>query len=264
MKSLYDAINQFWVETESSPLPPSACALYHLLCFKANRQRWQMPVKCSTEMIVYCLQITRPTLCAARKLLAEKRLICYVKGKRRNSPAEYTILDRQDDLTPNLTQDLTQGLTQNLTPNLTPALTPDLTQDFTIKYKKKEEKENNISITNAREEKISLKELEEKLSADEPWMQSVVAFIASCGLGTLEVQQVKDHLRRFFQYLSASGQDEREEADTRRYFNNWLKVQLKKNNNYGNTTNNPKTCATDRRRPLDISASSEKNYHAPF
>jgi len=281
MKSLYDAINQFWTETVSSPLPLSACALYHFLCYKANRQRWQMPVKCSTEMLAYCLQVSCPTVRTARKKLAAHGFISYVQGKRKSSHAEYTILDKQGE-SHDLTRDVQQGTAQNFPQKLSQDFPQDFRQDFPqcfpqnfpINIKKKEEERiKNTSPNNARveksEDKISLSELEERLAADDEWLQSVTAFIATCGLGTLETTQTRDYLHRFFQYLSASGQNEREEKDTRRYFSNWLKVHIQKQNNHANkhnsgTSNSARINAADRRRPLDFSTAQTKDYHSSF
>jgi len=147
-------------------------------------------------------------------------------------------------------------------------------QNFPINIKKKEEERiKNTSPNNARveksEDRISLSELEERLSADEPWLQSVTAFIATCCLGTLETTQTRDYLHRFFQYLSASGQNEREEKDTRRYFSNWLKVHIQKQNNHANNhntgaSNSAHINAADRRRPLDLSPAQTKDYHSSF
>jgi len=114
-----------------------------------------------------------------------------------------------------------------------------------------------------------LSELEERLAVDDEWLQSVAAFIATCGLGTLETAQTRDYLHRFFQYLSASGQNEREEKDTRRYFSNWLKVHIQKQNNHANnsnshTNNSARINAADRRRPLDFSTAQTKDYHSSF
>ncbi|MBS5528002.1 MAG: hypothetical protein KHX42_07615 [Prevotella sp.] len=245
MNSLYDATNRYWSKTELSPLPPAVCALYYILCYLANRQRWQMPVRCSTAMLAYHLHISKQRVCTARKTLCELGFIHFIDGTNQSAPAEYVILDSP------------KMLTQKFTPDVTPQLMQELTH-----YKEEKNKEESSHTT--REKMLSLIDLEEKFVADTDWHQSVFTFIESSTHLTLISQQLQDWIHQFFQYLSAKGMKEREEEDTRAYFCSWLKLQLTPNKRNSYATNNPPISSAANRRPVDINASEKKNYKSSF
>ena len=98
-------MKQFWRAASVRPFPASEVALYAFLVNECNAYFWKMPVPCPTLRICESLRISKQTVMAARKHLAECGLIQFTNGKSRFLPSEYSLLD--------LTADLTHGLTLN-------------------------------------------------------------------------------------------------------------------------------------------------------
>lgn len=123
-----DLANQFWRAHEEYSFSSSTIALYFYLLNVCNRRKWRMPFSGKTSIISEELQISKSTFSEARKQLEEAGLISYSDGKSRFVPAQYTLLEWQD----------------NKTVEQTVKCTDDMTHIY--KYKEKRNLEREMSI----------------------------------------------------------------------------------------------------------------------
>lgn len=110
-------------------------------------------------------------------------------------------------------------------------------------YKEYKEINNNISLNNAhaREDNLippSLEDCYSVLSSDRSWQESVLINLHSRGYRHILFEQFDEHLKLFFAKLKAEGSDFKHPRDARHHFSNWLLIQLEKQKNEINRTNN--------------------------
>jgi hypothetical protein len=239
--NIYALINRYGQENDSEPFSPSEAALYLNLLYKANCRHWQMPIRCPTSKLSIEINVSRQAVIDAREKLKARGLIDYTPGYGKVEAPSYTLIG--------LTGKLTDYLTDNLTGNLTDSLTI-----YNIKDK------DNLNHNNrAREEKLSLDELRQRLSTDAEWLTNIHSLLSK--QFPIAPADVQTKLSEFFEYLRCHGFKEREESDCRCYFFNWLKKQL--TNQINNNNEHPKQ-QPDLRRSSAITASSAKDYEGAF
>lgn len=92
-----DYANQFWKENCRKRFQSRETALFFFLLNECSRNYWVMPVICSTEYVCCQLLISKQTLYAARKVLAERGLICFNEGKWGSQSPYYSLLEQSDN-----------------------------------------------------------------------------------------------------------------------------------------------------------------------
>lgn len=245
MMTIFDLINRFLAERDYEPFSTAENALYFALLIKANSRRWQMPIKYPTSMLQRDIKVSKQTLVIAREKLSQRGLIEYVPGRGKAEAPNYTLIGLTDDLTDRLTNAETYKLTDRLTDNLTI-------------YKNKEEDKDYSYNKHVREEKVSIDELEDRLTADEVWLSSILSLL-SASQTPLTNEGLSEYLAEFFATQRAKGVEDREEKECKAHFINWLKLQIRnKNNGYGIYKR------TDKRGTLDVTAKSAKDYEGAF
>ena len=132
----FDYFNNFWLENEREPFSTSEIALFHFLLYEGNRQRWKMPLRCSTAMIAYRLKTTKQNILKARDALSDRGIISYEKGSKTDSPARYLLLHSSDSFTTGQVSQLAPQSISQLTTQLTPQLTSKLTTEDTSELTK--------------------------------------------------------------------------------------------------------------------------------
>lgn len=230
--SIYDLTNRFWQENHDEPFSVSEVALYYYLLYRANMRRWRMPIRCPTSMICIELKTTKQNVVKAREGLVKRGFISVIPGKGTSVAPEYTI-----HVEP---------------PRLSGELSHQLSGQLTIYKTKDEDLHHN---NRACEGKVSLNELEQRLSADAEWLESVRSLLSKKSVVTLE--EVATQLREFFSYLRCHGFEEREEKDCRGHFLNWLNKQIKRKN--GTIRKQP-----DKRRESAVTARTAQEYEGAF
>ena len=73
-------MNQLWRSAMMSPMPASEIALFAYLVNESNKRYWKVPFVCSTTRICDDLRLSRQTVITARKHLAERKLISFLRG----------------------------------------------------------------------------------------------------------------------------------------------------------------------------------------
>lgn len=130
--SAYCFLNLILQEAEKSPFNTTEWALYLCLLTIANRQHWEMPIRCHTSMLGFLLKTSKQNILKARESLCERGMLAFRKGEKPGSPATY-------ELTTLLTTSLTNQLTTSLTSPLTTSLTALNIQD---------KEKDNTNLTN--------------------------------------------------------------------------------------------------------------------
>lgn len=117
--SIFDFLNRFWQECFKEPFSVSEVALYFYLVNEANRQRWEMPIRCNTQTMSFHLKTSRQTIINARAVLEKRKMIAFENGLSNGVPAKYFLLPTfgPSDLTDGLTKELTVSLTDEFTQN---------------------------------------------------------------------------------------------------------------------------------------------------
>ena len=92
--NLYELTNRFWQEGEYEPYSSTEVALYFFLLYRANARRWQMPIRCPTEMICNRIKTSKQNLVKARECLKQRGFISFVPGKGKEVAPTYTIMER--------------------------------------------------------------------------------------------------------------------------------------------------------------------------
>ena len=103
--NLYELTNRFWQEGEYEPYSSTEVALYFFLLYRANARRWQMPIRCPTEMICNRIKTSKQNLVKARECLKQRGFISFVPGKGKEVAPTYTIMERTSSVP--MVQDLT-------------------------------------------------------------------------------------------------------------------------------------------------------------
>lgn len=134
-------------------------------------------------------------------------------------------------------------VSDNESTNTAPCEQPSNNHQLTTSKEIKEVKNNNISLNNAhaREDNLIPPPLEDcysVLSSDRSWQESVLINLHSRGYKHILFEQFDEHLRLFFTKLKAEGSDFKNPSDARHHFSNWLLIQLEKQKNEINRTNN--------------------------
>ena len=238
--NLYELTNRFWQEGEYEPYSSTEVALYFFLLHRANARRWQMPIRCPTEMVCNRLKTSKQNLVKARECLKQRGFISFVPGKGKEVAPTYTIMEH---ISP-LSVEMSVKLSEQLSP-------------YNIK-----DKDNNKdnSINNARENESSLDELELRLLKDTSWQESIISLLSSSQQIKLSQAEIENYISQFFQYLKITGIERREEKEIRTYFFNWLKKTIL--NNKKNVHKQQET--TIQRRSTDVSVASPKEYQGTF
>ena len=250
--NLYELTNRFWQEGEYEPYSSTEVALYFFLLYRANARRWQMPIRCPTEMICNRIKTSKQNLVKARECLKQRGFISFVPGKGKEVAPTYTIMERISPLSVEMSVKLSEQLSVPLSVELSEQLSP-----YNIK-----DKDNNKdnSNNNARENESGLDELELRLSNDTSWQESIISLLSSSQQMELSHTEIENYISQFFQYLKISGIERREEKEVRTYFFNWLKKTIL--NNKKNAYKQPET--TTQRRSTDVPVASPKEYQGTF
>lgn len=90
--SFFDFFNRFWDYCAMEPYSITEVALYHYLLNIANRNRFVMPIKCSTSLISVHLKTSKQNVIKAREGLTSRGLILFESGTGRDSAASYQLL----------------------------------------------------------------------------------------------------------------------------------------------------------------------------
>lgn len=249
--NLYELMHGFWKENDYEPFPASATALFFLLLERANSRHWNMPIRCPTTYISRALMVSEQTVINSRKALCNRGIIRFNKGLGNTSSPSYTIVTDPKNWTVRLGDNLADSLEDGL---------GDDSEDGLNTYNKKDRKikDQRSSLYKAEEKKIlSLDELERIFLSDTKWHESIISHLSKSY--SLTVEDLKEHISRFFNQLRCQRIDQREEKDCRTHFFNWINKILKENTNATN-----KQPDTDRRRGSDVTATSARDYNGAF
>ena len=93
-----DLINEFWKKNQVSPLSSTEIAFYFYLLKECNSAEWKNPFRLPTRKICFELNFRKDTITSVRNSLKQKGFIDFVKGDRRSSDPEYSILDKFGNL----------------------------------------------------------------------------------------------------------------------------------------------------------------------
>ena len=254
--NIYTLSARFWEENRYEPFSTAAIALFFFLIDRVNRRRWQMPVTCATTVISREIHTSRQTVLAARKALAARGFISFKEGLGRESVAEYAIID-----VGNLPVDLTVNDTVTLSENA--SVTESVTESVGLSLNNKKDIRNNISSNNNHTpvEKFRIEDLHERFLADTEWLESISSLLSRSA--KLTVDDVKARLAEFFIEQKLQGRNEREEADCRQHFINWLKKNLKNQSKSSSNYGIPKQTNSER-RGSDVTATSYRDYGGSF
>lgn len=246
--NLYELTNRFWQDGEYEPYSSTEVALYFFLLYRANARRWQMPIRCPTEMICNRIKTSKQNLVKARECLKQRGFISFVPGKGKEVAPTYTIMEHISPLSVEMSVKMSEQLSVELSEQLSP---------YNIK-----DKDNNKdnSINNARENESSLDELELRLSNDTSWQESIISLLSSSQQIKLSHIEIENYINQFFQYLKISGIERRDEKEVRTYFFNWLKKTIL--NNKKNVHKQQET--TIQRRSTDVPVASPTDYQGTF
>lgn len=237
--NMFNLISRFWREAEGEKFAPSEAALYFYLLYRANTQKWQMPIRCPTSTICAFLGTTKQNVMKAREGLSHRGLVKYTSGSGNGNPPLYILTDVSDQLS------------GGLSPQLSVQLSP---------YNKEKDKDNFTNNTCA-ESVLSLNELEKMFMDDLEWQRAVLDLLLTKNITGATIDKVNLWVSQFFHYLRASGQTERQTNDCKNHFVNWLTKQLNKKD-ISNDKHQSKH--NDRLRALEVMATSAEAYHQPF
>ena len=117
----------------------------------------------------------------------------------------------------------------------------------------KEYKEyNNIIINNARTRE---EEIFDKMKGDQMWRETIAM------RHHLTLDKVDEWLRAFWLDSACNDTEHRNLRDAKSHFNNWLRIQIKYNQNDSNYGNQPKQ---SQRRSTDVRATCAQDYATRF
>ena len=264
--NIYELMRCFWKENEYEPFSTATIALYHFLIDRANSRRWKMPFSCPTEVAARAVGTSKQTVLNARETLQSRGFLRFTAGSGKKRYSNYWLtLDFTDGLTDNLTDTKTLDKTEQLTEVLTDNLTDDLTVGLTpLNIEYNNIKNKNISLFNKGEKKnFSLEELEEMMMNDEPWLNTVIGSLSPPR--SIDLDALKEYLKRFFLHIRTQGFKEREEKDCRKHFVNWMNLQPITNNENKTTKISKYDQSTyNARRATDVTAKSAEQYDGAF
>lgn len=248
--NIYELTHAFWEENEYEPFSTAEIALFFFLLERANCRRWKMPVKCPTSLASRAIGACRQTVITAREKLRKRGLITFSEGKGNVTAPSYTVIPDHTKWTDGLTDDMTEDKTDSLTADKTNPLTDSLTT-YNIEDNKIQNKDIISSDDKDQSRFLSLEKLEKIFLSDTEWHTQILAEIPG-----LDKPELMRQIPLFFSRLRSQGKNEREENDCRSYFINSLKKYFRNNGN--------KQSDASARRGTPVSASSARDYDAPF
>lgn len=253
--NLYELLHGFWKENDYEPFPASATALFFFLLDRANSRHWDMPIRCPTTLISRALMVSEQTVLNSRIALYKRGIITFTKGQgNKVAPFYYIITDPKD-----WAVHLVDGLGDELTDCFGGCLGDNLGDSLDIYNKKDKKIKNQISSIYKVEKKnfLSLNELGKLFLSDKKWQADLISLLSK------DTQLSTDTLQRqisyFFQLQKCSGTDHREEKECRTHFVNWMKKQVKSNNN-----GISKSIESNNRRGAAITATNPEDYEGSF
>ena len=253
--NLYELMHEFWKENEYEPFPASATALFFFLLDRANSRHWNMPIRCPTTLISRALMVSEQTVLNSRIALYKRGIITFTKGKGNTvAPSYYIITDPKD-----WAVCLVDGLGDELTDCLGDRLGDDMGDGLDIYNKKDRKIKNQISSIYKADEKnfLSLDELEKIFLSDKEWQANLISLLSEDS--QLSDDTLQRHISYFFRLQKCSGTDHREEKECRTHFVNWMKKQVKSNNN-----GISKSIESNNRRGAAITATKPEDYEGSF
>lgn len=244
--NIYELMNHYWNSAAEEPFSSSETALYFLLLKIANDQHWQDSFTCSTTTLCMLLDMSKQNFLKVRTRLVEREMITVVQGTGKRYVSTYSFVLPACDKKANGQQMGKSWGKLQLTPKLT----------LYKNNKKKDDTNNNIEDGGFLK---TMEELKELLSADEAWQVSVITALGSAGIRTTE--EINRYLSRFFLELAAKGTTQREEADCKAHFFNWLNKRINNNHIYGNKQYANKL---SQRRAVEVSTGTAEDYEGRF
>ncbi len=288
-------IRGLWENYNDDPLNATEVAMVLYLIYRANRNRWVMPFKCSTTQMCNKLQISRPTFTKAREGLSRRGMITFAEGMGPDAPSTYSVvlpayaMRRPQGAEPALCSAQSPAAAPTQTNAPTPTTAPELTSAPTPAPSATEIPAQAPAPTRAAApapisnlmsayvpaaggvgELVDLSVLHTRLLSDVQWMAEIVELMMP--IRTMCTAEVKAEMADFFRYLRCQGITAKSEPECRRHFVNWLRKQSTSTNlnqsNYGtnkaNTTNTATSASVDKRRPSPVTATSASDYEGMF
>ena len=204
-----DYINQFWKVNEELPFTAKETQFYFFLLNECNRQRWQMPFKCTSYKVGNSIGMNRQTLSSARTNLKEQGLIDFELGRGNVVAPIYRLLDMAKKVTDNLTYNLTNDLTDNLT-----IIKSNKNKDIILSH-------------NGDNDLLLLEELQRVLLLDIEWQGNLKDYVSERGLSPVSNAELVEQIALFFKFLCANGTEKKGLSDCKKHFLNWLCCQIK-------------------------------------
>lgn len=231
--SYIDCLNLIWEMNRAGRFKPAERDLFFFLLNECNKQFWRMPVCCSTSVICDALGLNKTTVLRAREGLARRGILRYTKGARHYATSEYTIIIVDSEMFEKVCA--------------------------TLRATNNKDRDKNI-FHYAREQVLSLGELQSKLESDTAWQQTILGALSKEGRALPPTHTLNDYIDKFFSFLRIQGYEKRDEKECRAHFYNKLIKDYLANEQYGSN----KSECNDRRRPCGVPAASAKDYDAPF
>ncbi len=229
-------INHLWLLNSIERFNPSERDLLFYLLNEANKQYWQMPVRCATNVVCSILGLSKVTVLRAREKLRQRGLISFSEGIQNSRAPAYTI---------------------------TINVTARETAYETVRETDNKNKDISTSKSNEYNTMLGLEELETKLKADEQWKQNIIDLLDKEGNSLPPDVTLETYIDKFFSFLRINGYEKREEKDCRSHFYNKLvKDYLKQNKctDYGIH----KQAISNKRKGTNAPDASAQDYNAPF
>ena len=243
--NLNEIMTSFWKEHEYDNFSTSQIALFFFLLNRVQSRNWVMPVKCSTSYASQMLNISQQSVITSREALQRRGLLKFSKGVGKAEVPLYTLVldskewmeDLSDNLNENFNSEL-KGKPNKMQNENNKAIFNEKDNDKLKNNKRHGLKDNEatnlnskINIENAvninsditESSILSIEELESKLTDDSKWQSQLISQIRN---PELTLEDVKEYLAQFFQYIRRQGTDKRDENDCRNHFFNWLKKHL--------------------------------------
>lgn len=210
-------INAFYDWLEINPLSTSAIVLWHSLMHINNKCRWANEFTVAASVLSVKSGLTDRTIRNARNELKQKGRIDW-KTRGGNKAASYSLVSLSETISDTLTDTITDNATDTTTDNLSTL----------SKHKLNKTIENN---NNSKIKILNFDELNEVLLNSDLWIENVQrANVRSLnGKNTyLTAEEVKNYIKQFLVQLAAAEDCNRSEADAKKYFSNWLRIELRK------------------------------------
>ncbi len=242
--NMFSLISAFWRMAEMEKFSPSETALYFFLLQKANQQKWQMPVRCSTESIRVYIESSKQNIVKARDGLKRRGLIDFLPGKGKGAYPVYV-------LKPPESNPLYSEMPKEMSIPLSVGLSP---------YKKEDKDKDSITI-NASESSLNLEHMENQLLTEKQWQENLISLISGTGETThIDNAELTNQIRKFFLYLKTSGIEKRDERECRQHFVNWL------SKTFTDKRRNNKDVTNDKSKPVvgEAGTSSPATYYDLF